>query len=105
MKTRQLLHAPSAILVAVTTVPVLFLWLKQSKEMTRSPSTNDIPSDGLAPHGSAFVFETGTFGLIVCTVIIIVGCIFYCVVFEDDALDGIVDGGGWTRSGRRGGRR
>ena len=82
VKTRQLLHAPSVIMVAICTVPMLITWLRGA---TSSGNDNDF-------YGSirliidAILFD-GVFSFVLILCAIIMAIALYCVVCINDVDD------------------
>jgi hypothetical protein len=97
-KSRQLLHAPSVIMVAISTVPVLIMWLRGESAKGASGSIFSGVVEAL--------FFDGAFSVMLLILTVCMCIALYCVVCEvtnDSGEDDFL--GSWAGRGRRGTRR
>ena len=94
VRTRQLLHAPSVIMVAITTVPVLIMWM-------RGEGSGNSHSAFLQSVVQALLFD-GVFSVMLLIVFLCMCVALYCVVCDavDDSNDSTFDYL-WTRRRRK----
>ena len=97
VRTRQLLHAPSVIMVAITTVPVLIMWLRGEGNENSYAFYRSIVE--------ALLFD-GVFSVMLLIVFVCMCISLYCVLCDiaDDANDSTLDYL-WTRRRTRRKRR
>ena len=95
VRTRQLLHAPSVIMVAITTVPVLIMWL-------RGEGNNDNSHSALIQSIVRALLFDGVFSVMLLIVFLCMCVALYCVVCDavDDTNDSTFDYL-WTRRRKR----